>query len=478
MTAGARVTLPVADDMAMHQDLIFDLELIRRYDVQGPRYTSYPTAVQFTDEFGAEAYQRWATHTNTLDKGRPLSLYFHLPFCAKVCFYCACNKIITANRKRAAPYLEHLYREIKMQGALFDHGRPVEQLHWGGGTPTFISHAQMRQLMQVTADHFQLLGDDSGEYSIEVDPREADAETVAVLRDLGFNRLSLGVQDFNPGVQEAVNRIQSEAETLVVIEAAREAGFKSISIDLIYGLPLQTAASFIETLDKVIALRPDRLSVFNYAHLPEMFKTQRQINVAQLPAPDEKLRILEMSIEHLRSAGYVYIGMDHFALPDDELARAQREGSLYRNFQGYSTHADCDLVAMGITAISKVGDTYSQNFKDIETYFARLEAGEWPILRGFELSADDRLRRDVITRLICDFEVDCKALEQAHTIDFDEYFAEELRELEVLQKDDLVSLQPSFIKVQPAGRLLIRNICMVFDRYLRGKSGQRFSKVI
>ena len=462
----------------MQQDLVFDAELIRRYDVQGPRYTSYPTAVQFTEGFGPEDYQRWARHTNTLVDDRPLSLYFHLPFCAKVCFYCACNKIITANRKRAAPYLEYLYREIEMQGALFDRDRPVEQLHWGGGTPTFISHAQMRRLMEVTAENFRLLEADRGEYSIEVDPREADAETVAVLRDIGFNRLSLGVQDFNPAVQEAVNRIQSEAETSAVIEAAREAGFKSISIDLIYGLPLQTTAGFVETLNRVIALRPDRLSVFNYAHLPDMFKTQRQINAAQLPAPDEKLRILEKSIEHLTTAGYIYIGMDHFALPDDELARAQREGSLYRNFQGYSTHADCDLVAMGITAISKVGDSYSQNVKDIDTYCARLEAGEWPLLRGVELNADDRLRRDVITRLICDFEVDCKALERAHSIDFDGYFAQELRELEVLQKDGLLSLQPSFIKVLPAGRLLIRNICMVFDRYLQGKSGQRFSKVI
>lgn len=462
----------------MHQDLIFDPDVIRRYDVQGPRYTSYPTAVQFSDSFKAQDYLRQAAGTHSETDIRPLSLYLHLPFCAKVCFYCACNKIVTANRKRAEPYLDHLHREIATQGALFDHGRPVKQLHWGGGTPTFINHAQMCRLMEVTEDHFQLLHDDSGEYSIEVDPREANAETIYLLREIGFNRLSLGVQDFDARVQQAVNRIQSEAETLAVIDAARSAGFKSISVDLIYGLPRQTREGFIETLEKVIRIRPDRLSIFNYAHMPEIFKTQRQINDDELPAAEEKLAILGQSIEQLTNAGYVYIGMDHFALPDDELAVAQREGSLYRNFQGYSTHADCDLVAMGITAISKVGDSYSQNVKDPETYYALLAAGELPILRGIELNGDDRLRREVITRLICEFRVNVGDIESRYGIEFAEYFGQALVALQPMVKDGLVRLDSEQIEVRPAGRLLIRNICMVFDRYLGKSAGQRFSKVI
>lgn len=462
----------------MQQETLFDPELVRRYDVPGPRYTSYPTAVQFSERFGLPDYLDQAAATNRTKDPGPLSLYFHLPFCAKVCFYCACNKIITANRKRAEPYLEYLHGEIAMQGALFDRKRPVTQLHWGGGTPTFINHAQMRRLMQVADDHFGLLHDDSGEYSIEVDPREADTNTVYLLRDLGFNRLSLGVQDFDAQVQAAVNRIQSETETLSVVNAAREAGFKSISIDLIYGLPRQTGKSFIETLDKVIRIRPDRLSIFNYAHMPALFKTQRQIRSEDLPSAEEKLSILGHSIEHLTRAGYVYIGMDHFALPDDELVIAQREGSLQRNFQGYATHANCDLVAMGITAIGKVGDCYSQNTKDLESYYAKLDAGELPVLRGILLDDDDRLRREIITRLICDFSVDVADIESRYAIDFATYFDQALAALRRMERDSLVRLDSEKIEVLPAGRLLIRNICMVFDRYLQESAGQRFSKVI
>ncbi|MBI5460813.1 MAG: oxygen-independent coproporphyrinogen III oxidase, partial [Gammaproteobacteria bacterium] len=391
----------------MYQTLEFDPELIRRYDASGPRYTSYPTAVQFTEAFTAARYRELAHASNA--GAAPLSLYFHIPFCDTVCFYCACNKVITKNRKRAIPYLEQLFREIALQGALFDRNRPVDQLHWGGGTPTFISHEQMRALMRVTGEHFQLRTDDSGEYSIEVDPREADAETIGLLRDLGFNRLSLGVQDFDPAVQKAVNRIQSEQETWAVMDAARREGFKSVSVDLIYGLPLQTLDGFATTLDKVIAAGPDRLSVFNYAHMPQLFKTQRQIDAAQLPSAEEKLAILGLTIEKLTAAGYLYIGMDHFARPDDELAIAQREGTLYRNFQGYSTHADCDLVALGATAISKVGNSYSQNLKSLDDYAARLDAGELAVFRGVELDADDLLRREIITRLICNFEVEFAA---------------------------------------------------------------------
>ncbi len=456
--------------------LVFDPDLIRRYDRAGPRYTSYPTAVQFAESFGAAEYRAAATASNRA--GAPLSLYFHLPFCDTVCYYCACNKIVTKNRKRTAPYLERLFREIELQAALFDRTRPVDQLHWGGGTPTFLSDVEMRALMDRTRAHFRLRDDDSGEYSIEVDPREADAGTIALLRELGFNRLSLGVQDFDPAVQKAVNRIQSEAETFAVLDAARARGFRSVNFDLIYGLPHQTVASFMTTLDKVITVAPDRLSVFNYAHLPELFKTQRQIDDAALPPPAEKLAILQNAIERLDAAGYVYIGMDHFARPDDELAVAQRNRTLYRNFQGYSTHADCDLVAMGITAIGKVGDTYSQNLKTIDEYDAALDAGRLPVYRGIALSRDDRLRREVITQLICHFEVAFDRIEAAYDIRFDDYFATELSELAAMQADGLVDIGARAMTVRPAGKLLVRNLCMVFDRYLRGAMTQRFSKVI
>jgi oxygen-independent coproporphyrinogen III oxidase len=462
----------------MYQTLEFDPEIIRRYDTSGPRYTSYPTAVQFTEAFTAARYRELARTSNAGDNPAPLSLYFHIPFCDTVCFYCACNKIITKNRKRAVPYLQQLFREIEMQGALFDHSRPVDQLHWGGGTPTFISHAQMRDLMRVTGENFQLRNDDSGEYSIEVDPREADAETIAVLRELGFNRLSLGVQDFDPAVQKAVNRIQSETETWAVLDAARREGFKSVSVDLIYGLPLQTLGGFAATIDKVIAARPDRLSVFNYAHLPQLFKTQRQLDERQLPSAEDKLAILGLTIERLTAAGYLYIGMDHFARPEDELAVAQREGTLYRNFQGYSTHADCDLVAMGATAISKVGASYSQNLKDLDAYAACVDGGELPVFRGVELDADDRLRREVITRLICNFELEFGAIDAAFGINFEGYFADSLAALERFAEDGLLEYGDRRLRVLPRGRLLIRDICMQFDRYLKGAGEQRFSKVI
>jgi oxygen-independent coproporphyrinogen-3 oxidase len=456
----------------------FDPELLRRYDKSGPRYTSYPTAVQFAEDFGPERYRALAAATNRESPLRPLSLYFHLPFCDTVCYYCACNKIVTKNRARAAPYLERLHREIALQGALFERSRTVEQLHWGGGTPTFISHAEMAALMEQTRKHFRLRDDDHGEYSIEVDPREVHEGTLALLRGLGFNRLSMGVQDFEPAVQVAVNRLQGEAQTLGVLEEARRLGFRSINMDLIYGLPRQSAASFARTLEKIVAAGPDRLSVFNYAHLPQMFKTQRQIDEAELPPPSVKLEILQLTIERLTAAGYVYIGMDHFARPDDELAVAQRNGTLYRNFQGYSTHADCDLVGLGMTAISQVGPSYAQNLRAVDDYQARLDGGELAVFRGIELDADDRLRRAVITGLICHFTLDLARIERAHGIRFAEYFASELAEFEAMRRDGLVTVTPERIEVEPAGKLLIRNICMVFDKYLRQQAGQRFSKVI
>ncbi|HAO33560.1 MAG TPA: oxygen-independent coproporphyrinogen III oxidase [Candidatus Competibacter sp.] len=460
----------------MTAELVFDPALIHKYDKAGPRYTSYPTAVQFHEGFGEIEYREHARSGNAA--GRPLSLYFHLPFCDTVCFYCACNKIITKNRRHTVPYLDHLYREIELQAGLFDRNRPVTQLHWGGGTPTFISAAEMRELMRVTGEHFQLLDDGGGEYSIEVDPRETDGHTVALLRELGFNRLSLGVQDFDPAVQKAVNRLQSRDITLRVMEAARREGFKSISVDLIYGLPLQSVASFARTVEEIIAQNPDRVSVFNYAHLPDLFKTQRQIDANALPPPAVKLEILKTTIQQLTDAGYVYIGMDHFAKPDDELALAQQAGTLYRNFQGYSTHADCDLIGFGATSIGMVGDSYSQNLKGLEDYYARIDAGRLAVFRGVRLDADDRLRRAVITDLICHFKLQFAAVEQRFSIHFPDYFMVELAELADMQADELLALDQTGIRVLPPGRLLIRNICMVFDRYLREQRRQRFSKVI
>jgi oxygen-independent coproporphyrinogen III oxidase len=461
----------------MDQTLVFDQELIEKYDYAGPRYTSYPTAPQFHEEFGEAQYRDMAAKTNA--SGNPLSLYFHLPFCDTVCYFCACNKVVTKERDRAAPYLRRLHQEIAMQGELFDHSRQVQQLHWGGGTPTFISHDEMRELMRVTGEHFNLADDDSGEYSIEIDPREASAETISVLRSIGFNRMSLGVQDFDPKVQRAVNRIQPEKQTMEVLQAARDEGFRSISIDLIYGLSFQTVESFGNTLDRVIEAVPDRLSVFNYAHLPQLFMPQRRINDEDLPSPQEKLDILSMTAEKLTAAGYVFIGMDHFARPDDELAKAQRDGTLYRNFQGYSTHSECDLVALGVTSIGMVGSTYSQNLRTMDEYSKQIDAGKLAIFRGLELNRDDLLRRDVITRLICHFKLDYSSVERQWGINFNEYFAPSLERLESMQQDGLLELDESGIRVLPRGRLLIRNICMEFDKYLPPVSQQKnFSRVI
>ncbi len=459
----------------MDQSIQFDLDLINRYDKSGPRYTSYPTALELHEGFADAEYRRHIEKSNAA--GGPLSLYFHLPFCDTVCFYCACNKIVTKNRAHAAPYLDNLCREIAMQGALFDNNRKVNQLHWGGGTPTFLSYEQMKRLMDTTREHFNLYEDDGGEYSIEVDPRETNDQTIAQLRELGFNRISLGLQDFDPAVQKAVNRLQSKEQTFAVLEAARKEGFRSTNIDLIYGLPLQTEQSFANTLEQVLTYAPDRFSIFNYAHMPSRFKTQRQINEADLPTAAVKLDILQMVGKRLTEAGYVYIGMDHFAKPDDELAAAQREGKLYRNFQGYSTHSDCDLVGLGVTSIGRVGDAYMQNYKELDEYDAAIGQGKLPVFRGVDLNEDDKLRRAVITQLICHFDLNFARVEQAFHIVFAEYFAPELENLKIMQSDGLLSLTEEGIHVLSAGRLLIRNICMVFDKYLTQKQ-QQFSRVI
>ena len=460
---------------AMSVTVMLNPDLVARYDRSGPRYTSYPPATVFHEGFDEASYRAAATRSNEQQSPRPLSLYFHIPFCSTVCYYCACNKIVTKNRSRAEPYVAALLQELTLQAALFDGERSVEQLHWGGGTPTFLSTNQMRQLMQATRRHFRLRDDDGGEYSIEIDPRTVNQHDMAMLRELGFNRISFGVQDFDGKVQKAVNRIQSQEQTLELMAAARRQEFHSISIDLIYGLPFQSVDSFSQTLDKVIAARPDRLAVFNYAHLPQRFKVQRQIDENALPAPEEKLRILALTIQRLQEAGYVYIGMDHFALPEDKLSLALANGSLQRNFQGFSSHGQCELVAMGITAIGQVDDCYAQNLRDTGSYYERLKAGKLPVYRGLRLTPDDRLRRRVIADLICHGYVDKAAVVD----DFNAYFAPEVAQLAPMQADGLLRDDDNGIRVLAPGRLLIRNICMLFDGYLREESHpQRFSKAI
>ncbi|KPN91808.1 oxygen-independent coproporphyrinogen III oxidase [Pseudomonas nunensis] len=454
----------------------WDTDLIRRYDLSGPRYTSYPTAVQFTSQVGT--FDLFHALRDSRKALRPLSLYVHVPFCANICYYCACNKVITKDRGRALPYLQRLEQEIQLIACHLDPAQKVEQLHFGGGTPTFLSHDELRQLMAQLRKHFNLLDDDSGDYGIEIDPREADWSTMGLLRELGFNRVSIGLQDLDPAVQRAVNRLQSLEETRAVIDAARTLQFRSINIDLIYGLPRQTPENFARTVDEVIALQPDRLSVFNYAHLPERFMPQRRINTAELPTPAQKLEMLQGTIEQLTKAGYRYIGMDHFALPDDELAIAQEESTLQRNFQGYTTHGHCDLIGLGVSAISQIGDLYCQNTSDLNLYQNTLASAQLATNRGLLCNADDRLRRAVIQQLICHFSLEFAGIEQAFNIDFRGYFAELWPQLQAMAKDGLIELDSERITVLPAGRLLVRSVCMVFDAYLEQQNRQRFSRVI
>ncbi len=461
----------------IQKDLIFDPELIRKFDVNGPRYTSYPTADRFVEAFNSDALCAWLGKRSIGGIGKPLSLYFHIPFCNTICYYCACNKIITKDHGRSAKYLEYLEKEVDLQAACLDGPREVLQLHLGGGTPTFLSHDELRQLMGIVKKHFTLVPD--GEYSIEVDPRKVDEATVALLGELGFNRMSVGIQDFNPDVQKAVTRVQSEDETRLVIDAARAHGFKSVSVDLIYGLPKQNVISFNRTLEQILSLSPDRLSIYNYAHLPSLFKPQRRIVDAQLPSGETKLQILQLAIRRLTDAGYVYIGMDHFAKPTDELTTAQRQGRLHRNFQGYSTYAECDLLAFGVSAIGKVGPTYAQNVKTLDEYYDILDTGRLPVLRGIELTPDDLLRRAIIQALMCHFELSIESIEIAHLVDFKTYFEAELADLREMEKGGLLQIDDQWITVLPAGRMLVRAIAMVFDRYLRSdRERTRYSKVI
>ncbi len=456
----------------------FDLNLIQKYNLTGPRYTSYPTAVVFNDGYRTQQHRNNLLGCFEETKDKPLSLYFHIPFCNTLCFFCACNKIATKNREKADTYLDYLEQEIILQAALVPASRVVEQMHFGGGTPTFLTHKQMRRMMAMIKQHFNLIDDDRRDYSIEIDPREASPETIQLLADLGFNRFSMGVQDVQEKVQKAVNRIQPIELTEQAINTCRENGAKSINVDLIYGLPHQTLASFKDTLAQVVQLSPDRLSVFNYAHMPHLFKPQKRILATDLPSANVKLSILQMTIEDLTAAGYVYIGMDHFAKPDDELAIAQRNGSLQRNFQGYTTHAECDLLSMGVSAISLINNAFSQNVKTLEAYYSQIEQGQIPIVKGYALNQDDMIRKQVIQSLSCHFMLDKREIETQFDLEFDTYFADELPELDSLAKDGLIENQTDLIQVTAAGRLLIRNICMLFDFHLRHQTEQKFSKVI
>ncbi|RJG08922.1 oxygen-independent coproporphyrinogen III oxidase [Pseudomonas cavernicola] len=462
----------------MIQPVSFNRTLVEKYDRPGPRYTSYPTAPQFHQAFAMDDYRAATKQSNQAATPKPLSVYIHIPFCKSLCYYCACNKIITQKTHRAVEYLAYLKREIALQAALFDGTRKLTQLHLGGGTPTYLTGEQLAELMAALHAAFNLDDSDAHEFSIEVDPRTVSTGQIHQLRDLGFNRLSFGVQDFDAAVQAAVNRLQSEEQTRELVAAARRAGFKSVSVDLIYGLPLQTGASFAVTLDKIIDLRPDRIAAYSYAHLPELVRAQRLIRREDMPPPKRKLELLELTIERLTAAGYVYIGMDHFALPDDELSLAREQGTLQRNFQGYSTHADCDLIGLGVSSIGKVGDSYSQNVKELSQYYARLDEGLLPVQRGYRLSADDRLRREVISDLMCHGRVDFARIEASHGIVFGQYFADALMKLDEHIADGLVAICDEALVLLPQGQLMMRTVAMAFDAYLGGDQRGRFSRTV
>ncbi len=456
-----------------------DAELLRKFDVSGPRYTSYPTADRFVETFGVEAYGQALVQrrTGTAAMALPLSLYVHIPFCESLCYYCACNKIITKHHDRAAPYLRYLSREVDLHTAVIGQGQPVSQVHLGGGSPTFLSDLELRELMDMLRRNFSFSPD--GEYSVEVDPRTIDASRLDVLADLGFNRLSFGVQDFDPAVQKAVHRIQPVEQVFGLVAAARARGFGSINVDLIYGLPQQTPESFDRTLAQVNELRPDRIALYAYAHLPERFKPQRRIVTADLPSGGEKVSMLARSLAAFMGAGYVYVGMDHFALPDDALAVAKQQGRLHRNFQGYSTQPDCDLIALGVSSIGRIGANYSQNAKTMEEYCDLLDQGRFPVVKGLALSHDDILRRAVIMAIMCQGELQYEAIESAYLVDFKTYFANELKSLAGLREQGLVTFDDNGITVTAHGWFFVRAVAMVFDLHLQtDRTRARFSKII
>ncbi|GHC24934.1 oxygen-independent coproporphyrinogen III oxidase [Kushneria pakistanensis] len=453
-----------------------DAALLQRYDGAGPRYTSYPPATAFTDHFGPDQLTQALSRSNA--PGRALSLYVHIPFCRRICFYCGCNRIATRQTAMAEPYLERLTREMALMRRHLDGDRMVEQLHWGGGTPTFLNLDQMSRLIDTLGAHFTLSDRPDRDFAIEIDPREANVYTLRHLQSLGFNRLSLGVQDLNLRVQKAINRVQPRELSENLIDEARRLGFRSLNLDLIYGLPHQSVASFADTLDQIIDMAPARLSIFNYAHLPERFLPQRRINSADLPDTATRLAIQCMTVTKLTQAGYVHIGMDHFARPDDSLAVAQREGQLQRNFQGYTTHAHCDLIGLGVSAISQVDDTYAQNAAQLEAWQGAIDSGQLATCRGVRLSADDRLRRHVIHRLMCDMRLDIDAIEATFGINVSYYFENVFEKLATFRRDGLIEYDKHSLMVTPMGRLLIRQLAMAFDTRLTAEGRQRFSRIL
>lgn len=462
----------------MHQipDIEFSEELIRRYDRLGPRYTSYPTADRFYGGFTEADYFSYLEQRNVdASQNPPLSIYIHVPFCESLCYFCACNKIITQDHSRTSEYLRYLAKEVELVAARIGPDRRTAQLHFGGGTPTFLTSDELRQLMALLRSHFNFLPD--AELGIEIDPRTVNEDTMVLLGELGFNRTSFGVQDFDPAVQKSVNRIQPYEMVEKAVIASRQVGFESINADLIYGLPKQSLESFGRTLDRVIELSPERIALYNYAHLPSRFKAQRLIIEADLPSAELRLQIFLMSVRRLLDAGYIYIGLDHFSKPEDELNKARLDKTLHRNFQGYTTRADCDLIGFGVSAIGKVGHSYSQSVRTVNAYYEHLDAGRLPVEKGFSLTADDVLRRQVIMELMCSGPVDFATLNTAHGIDFVSYFADELGQLKTYEEAGLITVDANSIHVTPKGRMFVRAVGMVFDKHLT-QSTAKFSKLI
>ncbi|MBV1919825.1 MAG: oxygen-independent coproporphyrinogen III oxidase [Pseudomonadales bacterium] len=457
---------------------IWDEEFIKRHDVAGPRYTSYPTALQFHEEFSRQNYLDAVERSN--NRKRPLSIYVHLPFCESLCYYCACNKVITKDQDKMRRYLDNLIKEIEFTAEPFAENRPVYQMHWGGGTPTYFDGPQLTELWYQISRHFHLVDPDRGEFSIEIDPRTIDTDKLGLLKGLGFNRLSFGIQDFDEKVQKAINRIQPLSMIEDLVKEARDYQYDSLNFDLIYGLPHQTVSSVNKTIEKVIDLSPDRISLFNYAHLPQRFKSQGQMNEEALPLAGEKLQIMCAASSRLVEAGYVYVGMDHFAKPTDELSIALKNEQLHRNFQGYTTFKEADLIAVGVSSISQIDNVYCQNSKSIRDYEQALIDGESPIVAGVELTPDDEIRRDVIMSIICHNKLNKAEVESAHGIDFDRYFEPEEKRLAEYADQGLLEVVPFGYQITPKGRLTVRKVCMVFDSYLseHAKSGNRFSRII
>lgn len=458
--------------------MTFDPELMRRYDGRGPRYTSYPTALQFSDRFDAVAYRELVHASNEEPIPRDLSLYIHLPFCEQACWYCACHRSITRRSDRGEAYLARLHRELALQAPLFDTDRYLRQLHLGGGTPTFHDVEELAELLAAIESAFRPVSESEREFSVEIDPRSVTPADVEALVKVGFNRLSMGIQDFDPRVQEAVNRIQPVEQVTEQVAAARDASVGGLSFDLIYGLPHQTPASFTRTLEQVVELGPDRLSIYAYAHMPDRFPVQRLMDASVMPSPEDRLALFGTAVEVLTSAGYEHIGMDHFARPDDPLVQARDRGLLHRNFQGYSTHAECDLIGLGSSAIGKVGDGFSQNVANIGQWQDRMDAGELPMARGLILSADDRVRQDVIQSIMCNGRIQADEITRRHHLDFWSYFSDTIPDLRQMARDGLLAFEPDGFRVTSAGRFLLRNVAMLFDAYNGAQARQRFSRVI